>query len=230
MPRKTAKLSPQEAKAQLMADGMSFQDDFHALGSSAVQALADTAKRAGYRKSKNAPGSTARMFYQYLSRVAPVVHVPGQLTAAERRAYQARARQKTAHATKKSPAQLQREVNEALAVPPVLHGDRWISQKEAAARAAFDPKLYERAVAERRVPPAVATRIAKAARRTRPAHARIRKTKDIWVVQGNYGYGHGWEDVTAAETWKEAKQNLREYRENENAPFRVIRRRERIAV
>lgn len=66
------------------------------------------------------------------------------------------------HATKKSPAQLQREIDEVLATPPVLHGDRWISQKEAAARAAFDPERYERAVAEGRVPPAVATRIAKA--------------------------------------------------------------------
>ena len=111
MPRK--KLTPQQAKALLMADGMDFQEDFHALGSSAVQALADTAKLAGYRKSKSAPGSTVRMFYQYLSRVAPVVHAPGQLTQAERRAYQARGRR--AHSTKKSPAQLNREIVEALA-------------------------------------------------------------------------------------------------------------------
>ena len=92
MPRK--KLTPQQAKAMLMADGMDFQQDFHALGSSAVQALADVAKLAGYRKSKNAPGSTARMFYQYLSRVEPVVRTAGQLTSAERRAYQERARKK----------------------------------------------------------------------------------------------------------------------------------------
>ena len=58
---------------------------------------------------------------------------------------------------------------------------------------------------------------------------RVPKTKLIWVVQGNYGYGHGWEDVTAAENWKEAKGYLRDYRENERGvPFRVIRRRERI--
>lgn len=68
--------------------------------------------------------------------------------------------------SKKSPRQLQREIDAALATPLVLHGDRWVSQKEAAARAAFDPKLYERAVAEGRVPPAVATRIAKAAKRS----------------------------------------------------------------
>ena len=120
MPRK--KLTPQQAKAMLMADGMDFQQDFHALDSSAVQALADVAKLAGYRKSKNAPGSTVRMFYQYLSRVEPVVRAAGQLTSAERRAYQARARNKKTpapvhHATKKSPAQLQREIDEALATP-----------------------------------------------------------------------------------------------------------------
>ena len=99
------KLTSQEAKAQLMADGMTFLEDFHVLGSSAVSALADAAKRAGYRKSKSAPGSTARMFYQYLTRVAPVVRGPGELSAAEHRAYQARARTRqktsTAHATKK---------------------------------------------------------------------------------------------------------------------------------
>ena len=59
---------------------------------------------------------------------------------------------------------------------------------------------------------------------------RVAKTKIIHVVQGNYGYGHGWEDVTAEETRKEAMQRLREYLENESSPFRVIRRRERLGV
>ena len=40
-----------------------------------------------------------------------------------------------------------------------------------------------------------------------------RKTKDEWEIQGNYG--HGWEMVTVEETWKEAKAQLRVYRENE---------------
>ena len=58
---------------------------------------------------------------------------------------------------------------------------------------------------------------------------RVPKTQVIFVVQGNYGYGHGWEDVTAETTRAEAKQRLREYRENEQGvPFRLIRRRERI--
>ena len=60
---------------------------------------------------------------------------------------------------------------------------------------------------------------------------RAPKTKIIYVVQGNYGYGQGWEDVTAEETSKEARDRIREYRENERGvPFRLIRRRERIAA
>jgi hypothetical protein len=65
----------------------------------------------------------------------------------------------------------------------------------------------------------------------KPKPKRVPKTRMLWVVQGNYGYGHGWEDVTATETWKEAKGYLREYRENERGvPFRTIRRREKIAT
>ena len=37
-----------------------------------------------------------------------------------------------------------------------------------------------------------------------------RKTKDDYVVQGNYGYGHGFEDECTEETRKEAKARLRE--------------------
>jgi hypothetical protein len=49
----------------------------------------------------------------------------------------------------------------------------------------------------------------------------------LWVVQGNYGYGDGWEDLTAEEDKAEAGARLREYRENEpGTPHRIIRRRE----
>ena len=58
---------------------------------------------------------------------------------------------------------------------------------------------------------------------------RVPKTRVIYVVQGHYGH-HGWEDVTAEETRKEALARLREYRENESAPFRLIRRREKIVT
>ncbi len=71
-----------------------------------------------------------------------------------------------------------------------------------------------------------------AGRKSRPpiAGARVAKTKLVWVVQGNYGYGHGWEDLTAEENGNEARARIREYRENERGvPFRLIRRREKIA-
>lgn len=53
------------------------------------------------------------------------------------------------------------------------------------------------------------------------------KTRVICVVQGYYGGQYGWEDVTAETDPKECKARLKEYRENERAPFRMIRRRER---
>ena len=48
----------------------------------------------------------------------------------------------------------------------------------------------------------------------------------LHVLQGNYGYGHGWEDLCASESFKEVRQNLREYRENEGGCYRLIERRE----
>jgi hypothetical protein len=253
------KLTPEQAKALLMADGMDFTEDFHALGSSAVGRLAEVAKLAGYRKGKNAPGSTVRMFYQYLSRVEPVVHAPGQLTQAERRAYQARARNKktagaSQHATmKKSPSQLDREIAESLSGASTLKPDLKIGDvvqfrsepgTGGVIRRFDDDRSWARVATprgERKVPADALVlvrkehelRVRRAVGVAKPSHAtkRIPKTTLLWVVQGNYGYGHGWEDVTAEENWKEAKARIREYRENERGvPFRVIRRRERIAA
>lgn len=48
-----------------------------------------------------------------------------------------------------------------------------------------------------------------------------------YVVQGNYGYGHGWEDLVSEETRAEALAQLKTYNDNEpEYPHRVIRRRE----
>ena len=59
--------------------------------------------------------------------------------------------------------------------------------------------------------------------------AYTRKTRDYWDVEANYGYGDGWEAVTAEETWKETRERLKEYRENEpGVPFRARKKRERI--
>ena len=52
----------------------------------------------------------------------------------------------------------------------------------------------------------------------------------LYVLQGNYGYGHGWEDLGTEENtskgWKAVKQTKREYLENEGAQYRIIERRE----
>ena len=56
----------------------------------------------------------------------------------------------------------------------------------------------------------------------------IRKTKDIWEIQGYYGHEYGWECVTTEETRQEARQRLKEYRDNERYPFRLVKKRERI--
>jgi hypothetical protein len=55
-----------------------------------------------------------------------------------------------------------------------------------------------------------------------------RKTRDEFVVQGNYGYGHGFEDECSEDTRKEARQRLREYRENGPGVYRLVRRRVRM--
>ncbi len=56
----------------------------------------------------------------------------------------------------------------------------------------------------------------------------IRKTRDIWEIQVDYGHGHGWE----AETWelsrKEAIAQKKCYLENIAYPVRIKKKRERI--
>ena len=52
------------------------------------------------------------------------------------------------------------------------------------------------------------------------------KYQYLHVLQGNYGYGHGWEDLCASESYREGRQNLKEYRENEGGNYRLIERRE----
>jgi len=49
----------------------------------------------------------------------------------------------------------------------------------------------------------------------------------LYVVQGNYGYGHGWEDLTASTIYKEARNDLKAYRVNSpEGRYRLIQRRE----
>ena len=49
--------------------------------------------------------------------------------------------------------------------------------------------------------------------------------KREWILQGNYGYGHGWEDLCAEESRIEANQRRKEYDENEGGRYRVVTRR-----
>lgn len=58
----------------------------------------------------------------------------------------------------------------------------------------------------------------------------MNKFNYLYVLQGNYGYGHGWEDLTAADNsfkgWKEIKADKKSYMENEGGTYRIIERRE----
>ena len=46
----------------------------------------------------------------------------------------------------------------------------------------------------------------------------------LFVLQGDYG--SGFEDLTQSEDYKEVRTDLKDYRENENIPHRIIKRRE----
>jgi len=114
------------------------------------------------------------------------------------------------HATKKSPAQLEREITETLS-----------KSKPSRSKPLSKPSRSKPLSKPSRSKPS----------RTHAVVKRVPKTQLVHVVQGNYGYGQGWEDVTAEDTREKAKQRLREYRDNERGvPFRLIRRRERLAA
>lgn len=52
---------------------------------------------------------------------------------------------------------------------------------------------------------------------------RTSKTELLHVVQGHYS--QGWEDLTQSTDYKEARADLRSYRENDPSPTRLIKRR-----
>lgn len=54
----------------------------------------------------------------------------------------------------------------------------------------------------------------------------VRKTRDEWEVQSNYGYG--WDLETTEDSLQGAREQLKTYRENINAPVRIVKRRVRI--
>ena len=56
----------------------------------------------------------------------------------------------------------------------------------------------------------------------------VRKTEDIYVLQTDYGYGDGWEDLTAEKTRAEIRKRKAEYMENDPRTYRIVKRRQRI--
>ena len=61
--------------------------------------------------------------------------------------------------------------------------------------------------------------------------AYIRKTKDRWDIETNYGYG--WEVECSYDTCAEAKRDIGEYRihvAHYNGQCRIVKRREKINV
>lgn len=56
----------------------------------------------------------------------------------------------------------------------------------------------------------------------------VRKTKDEYELQANYGYGDGFECICTEETHREIRQRLAEYRQNEGGNYRIVKRRVRI--
>lgn len=53
---------------QLNAHGVPMGQDFHQLNSRTVESILAAAKAHGYRKPRQANGSTARCFYEYANR------------------------------------------------------------------------------------------------------------------------------------------------------------------
>lgn len=48
------------------------------------------------------------------------------------------------------------------------------------------------------------------------------KYEYLWIVQGFYGK---WEDLTFCENWREGKQSIKDYIDNQKKPVRLIQRR-----
>jgi hypothetical protein len=65
---KSKKISACVAKRRLIDQGIDFKTDYHALRGDDARLVLQAARDAGYRKRKDAPGSTARMYFQYLAR------------------------------------------------------------------------------------------------------------------------------------------------------------------
>lgn len=54
----------------------------------------------------------------------------------------------------------------------------------------------------------------------------IRKTTDEWTVQGFYGSLYGWEDLSCSDSFTEARDDIKSYRDNEpQYRYRLVKTR-----
>ena len=53
-----------------------------------------------------------------------------------------------------------------------------------------------------------------------------RKTVDVYVIEGNCGYG--WDVECNCENLKDARQQLKTYKENVDYPVRIKKKREKL--
>lgn len=54
----------------------------------------------------------------------------------------------------------------------------------------------------------------------------VRKTRDEYILEANYGYGDGWEEVVTEDTYAEIRLRIKEYRANmPQYPYRIRKRR-----
>lgn len=60
------------ARGVLNTEGISLKENFHTLRPSQVEAIVQLAKESGYRKPRNANGSTGRYYFQALARKARI--------------------------------------------------------------------------------------------------------------------------------------------------------------
>lgn len=53
----------------------------------------------------------------------------------------------------------------------------------------------------------------------------VRKTRDEFLIVGDFGYGHGYEEVSAYDTRREAKEDIKEYRASGIGVYKIVKRR-----
>lgn len=70
------------------------------------------------------------------------------------------------------------------------------------------------------------TTVTKVTKMTRKNPRAGAKTKIVYVVQGNYGYG--WDDENEEDNRVDARRSIKEYRDNGSGSYRLIRRRVKI--